>query len=101
MYENNRCSILFHLLVPGGKWQTVISKFNSFANCCSEVFQSLVRELLLPPPSAVISNFPTSSYWLLPMFFHHSLMLNTANSEVSLDTPTFTKASFFPISYTP
>ena len=22
MKENNRCSILFHLLVPGGKWQT-------------------------------------------------------------------------------
>src|ERR1035437_5209065 len=23
MKENNRCSTLFHLLVPGGKWQTV------------------------------------------------------------------------------
>src|ERR1017187_2155959 len=22
MKENNRCSTLFHLLVPGGKWQT-------------------------------------------------------------------------------
>ena len=25
MNENRRCSILFHLLVPGGKWQTEIS----------------------------------------------------------------------------
>ena len=24
IWENSRCSILFHLLVPGGKWQTVI-----------------------------------------------------------------------------
>ena len=24
MKENSRCSILFHLLVPGGKWQTEI-----------------------------------------------------------------------------
>jgi hypothetical protein len=24
MNEKSRCSILFHLLVPGGKWQTVI-----------------------------------------------------------------------------
>ena len=24
MKLNSRCSILFHLLVPGGKWQTVI-----------------------------------------------------------------------------
>jgi hypothetical protein len=23
IWENSRCSILFHLLVPGGKWQTV------------------------------------------------------------------------------
>jgi hypothetical protein len=26
MKENKRCSILFHLLVPGGKWQTAISR---------------------------------------------------------------------------
>ena len=24
MWENRRCSILFHVLVPGGRWQTVI-----------------------------------------------------------------------------
>ena len=23
-WQNSRCSILFHLLVPGGKWHTVI-----------------------------------------------------------------------------
>jgi len=26
MNENSRCSILFHLLVPGGKWQTMICR---------------------------------------------------------------------------
>jgi hypothetical protein len=25
MWQNIRCSILFHLLVAGGKWQTLIS----------------------------------------------------------------------------
>jgi len=26
IWENSRCSILFHLEVPGGKWQQVISE---------------------------------------------------------------------------
>ena len=26
MWENSRCSILFHLLVPGGRWHTVIGQ---------------------------------------------------------------------------
>ena len=30
--EKRRCSILFHLLVPGGKWQTVIGNLSSSAN---------------------------------------------------------------------
>ena len=32
MKENSRCSILFHLLVPGGKWQTVIGSLISLAS---------------------------------------------------------------------
>src|SRR5215475_11950350 len=31
--ENRRCSILFHLLVPGGKWQMEISNPVSSASC--------------------------------------------------------------------
>src|SRR5665811_1042619 len=27
MNEKRRCSILFHLLVPGGRWQTVMGSF--------------------------------------------------------------------------
>ena len=57
IYENIRCSILFHLLVPGGKWHTEISKFISTAKRCNSLFHSLTRDPLLPPPSAVISNF--------------------------------------------
>ena len=43
MKLNKRCSILFHLLVPGGKWQT--RSFNSIwsANSCSAIFQSRDR----------------------------------------------------------
>ena len=43
MWENSRCSILFHLLVPGGRWQTVICQAGSVARAASSVFHSLVR----------------------------------------------------------
>src|SRR5260370_29885523 len=50
--ENRRCSILFHLLVPGGRWQTVMGIRNSFASLCSSIFHRRRRWPLLPPPSA-------------------------------------------------
>jgi hypothetical protein len=43
MRENNRCSILFHFEVPGGRWQTVIRRPVSAARAASSVFQSRVR----------------------------------------------------------
>jgi hypothetical protein len=46
MWENRRCSILFHLLVPGGRWQTVIRRPVWAARVASSVFHSLVREPL-------------------------------------------------------
>lgn len=52
--ENILCSILFHLLVPGGKWHTLTCIPVSFENFCISIFQSLPRDELLPPPSAVI-----------------------------------------------
>src|SRR6201998_636064 len=55
MKEKRRCSILFHLLVPGGRWLTVISRPSSLASFCSSRFHSRTREPLLPPPAAVIS----------------------------------------------
>ena len=54
MKENRRCSILFHLLVPGGKWHTEISSPVSLANFCNSNFHNLTRAPLLPPLSAVI-----------------------------------------------
>jgi hypothetical protein len=56
MYENSRCSILFHLLVPGGKWQTVILRPVRFASCWSSHFHRRTRAPLLPPASAVMSS---------------------------------------------
>ena len=56
MYENMRCSILFHLLVPGGKWQTLTLRPTLSANLWSDHFHSRLRALLLPPESAVINN---------------------------------------------
>ncbi|GAA2641001.1 hypothetical protein GCM10009863_67760 [Streptomyces axinellae] len=56
MWENSRCSILFHFEVPGGRWQTVISRPVSAARAASSVFQVRVRYPLEPPASAVISS---------------------------------------------
>ena len=43
MWQNSRCSILFHLLVPGGKWHTVIASPVSAASAASWSFQSRHR----------------------------------------------------------
>src|SRR5215470_10307543 len=52
MKENRRCSILFHLLVPGGRWLTTMSRPSSLASFCNSRFHSRTREPLLPPPPA-------------------------------------------------
>ena len=43
MWENSRCSTLFHFEVPGGKWQTVISRPAYSARATSSAFQARVR----------------------------------------------------------
>src|SRR3979411_1000028 len=40
MKEKRRCSILFHLLVPGGRWLTTMSRPSSLASFCSSRFHS-------------------------------------------------------------
>src|SRR5512135_3255935 len=56
LWQNIRCSILFHLLVPGGKWHTLIFSPSSSANSCRHTFHNRERLPLLPPESAVTSN---------------------------------------------
>src|SRR5215212_2911760 len=48
MKANSRCSIRFHLLVPGGRWFTVISMPSSSARTCSSHFHRRTRLPLLP-----------------------------------------------------
>ena len=43
MWLNSRCSILFHLLVPGGRWHTVMVSPVSSARRANSVFHSRVR----------------------------------------------------------
>src|SRR5712671_3050151 len=43
MKEKRRCSILFHLLVPGGRWLTTMSRANWLASFCSSRFHSRTR----------------------------------------------------------
>jgi hypothetical protein len=62
MWENNRCSILFHLLVPGGRWHTVMVRPVAAASLASSVFHCRVRYPLEPPPSAQISNRQALGY---------------------------------------
>ena len=68
IWQKSRCSILFHLLVAGGKWQTLISKPISWLSRARHHFQRWQRELLLPPPSAVISSFVAFGYCGAPIF---------------------------------
>ena len=66
MWQNIRCSILFHLLVPGGKWHTWTAIPSPAARSCKATFQSRHRLPLLPPPSAVIRSRSASRYRLAP-----------------------------------
>ncbi len=43
MWLNSRCSILFHLDVPGGMWQTVIARPVVSARAASSFFHSRSR----------------------------------------------------------
>jgi len=43
IWENSRCSILFHLLVPGGRWQMVMVSPVSAASRVSSIFQARTR----------------------------------------------------------
>jgi hypothetical protein len=41
--EYSRCSIVFNLEVPGGKWPTVTSRPAAWAKLASSVFQARTR----------------------------------------------------------
>ena len=98
--ENNLCSILFHLDVPGGRWQTVICRPVSVANSASSVFHNRNREPLDPPASAVITNLVAVGYVPAPMV-HHRRIDSTANAPVLASVPTLTQPVFAAMSYTP
>jgi hypothetical protein len=62
MKENSRCSVLFHLLVHGGKRETLNVFPGSFDNSRSLVFRSFTRAPLLPPESAVTQTRSVREY---------------------------------------
>ena len=91
IWENSRCSILFHLLVPGGKWQTVIVQ----ARLGRER-----RQLGFPEPVAVAvgaarvggDQQPGRTRIVDdPRACHQRRIEATANAEVSWSTPTLTQ----------
>jgi hypothetical protein len=54
---NRRRSILYHLLVPGGRWLTTMTMPSWFAGRYSSRFHKRKRGPLLPPPSATINRW--------------------------------------------
>src|SRR5437660_4728606 len=98
MNEKRRCSILFHLLVPGGKWQTVMGRFSSLANFWSSTFHRRTRYPLLPPPSALIMRRLALGWRLLPIVRHHRRIALTAKLAVSWSVPTLTHPILFVMS---
>ena len=52
--ENNLCSILFHLLMPEGKYDTFSVRPKSFDSSCDFTFHNFTRTPLLSPESAVM-----------------------------------------------
>src|SRR5918911_4200305 len=83
MNEKRRCSILFHLLVPGGRWHTLIGRASSLASVCSSTFHSRNRYPLLPPPAAMINKEEAVGYKGRPISYHQVRIVSTANSAVS------------------
>src|SRR5664280_2303607 len=101
MCANRRCSIRFHLLVPGGKWQTVIASPVCCASWASSHFHNRTREPFDPPASALISSRFAFGYLGAPTLIHQRRRVSTANVAVSPSAPTDTQPVFAPTSYTP
>ncbi len=82
IWQNMRCSILFHLLVPGGKWHTEMRSDKLSASFCKHTFHDRARLLLLPPPSAVIRSSVALGYASRPIRAHQRWIVAVANSAV-------------------
>src|SRR5487761_1833114 len=93
MKENRRCSILFHLLVPGGKRQTLIVSRVVSASRCSSVFHRRRRLPFEPPQSAVIVSVVACGERSRPRCSHQPWIEAVANWAVLLSIPTETQPS--------
>src|SRR6202011_2573954 len=99
--ENRRCSILFHLEVPGGKWQQVTRSPASSANRASSTFHNRFRQAFEPPASEHTNNRSALGYMGWPIVCHHRRSDCTANEAVSWSEPTRTHPALAPTSKTP
>src|SRR5947209_18920980 len=61
-WQNRRCSILFHLLVPGGRWHTCSTSPVASAASGSATLHSRLPPHVLPPPSATTSSSALRPY---------------------------------------
>src|SRR5260370_39804323 len=101
MKENNRCSTLFHLLVPGGKSQTLSASPVWSARRCNSHFQSRRRQPLLPPPSTVISSRCAGRYRPRPSPRPQPRIAATADPPLSASVHTFAEPTVRPLQKLP
>src|ERR1019366_2035594 len=87
MKENNRCSTLFHLLVPGGKWQTASVSPVWSARPCNSHFHRRRRQPLLPPPLAALVLIVADQFLLLGVHGNNGLACPQSVFHGAVDMP--------------
>ena len=96
MMAKSRCSILFHLLVPGGKWQTVMRQTESHRRAAAVPPSTAAAATpLLPPPSAVIEQLLGIGVdRAAPIRCHQRRIARRRTPAVSWSIPTLTQPAF-------
>ena len=84
MWQNILCPVRFHLPGPGGKWQTGIRIPGPSARRCGSGFQSRLRLLPDPPPSAVTGSRRAPGQSERPMRSHQRRSGSTAKAAVGV-----------------
>ena len=101
LWHNSRCALLFHVLVPGGKWQTPRRSPSVSASWCNATFPNRHREPLLPPAAAVTSSLSASGSKGAPLSHHQRRRVAVAHGAVFGSLPTLTQPAFSVRSSTP
>jgi hypothetical protein len=101
MKQNSRCPILFHLRMPGGKWQAFKVIPTLSAKARSDFFHRRLRLAVSSATSAVINSLVARGMLAEPISFHQRCILAQAQSAVSSSMPTLIRPSLQARPYAP